>query len=58
MLEQALLFLCIAQILHFSGYWFSVSASCYAEFTAKRMQTHLNWTGPQHRSRIAAAKRF
>ena len=44
MLQIALTFLFIAQLIHFSRYWCAISAELYAEYSEKRLKSHLDWS--------------
>lgn len=43
MLHVALIFLCIAQILHFSRHWLVLTARLREEARDQRLKEHLDW---------------
>ena len=43
MLHLALIFLCTAQIIHFSRHWFALSTDLYTAHQDQRLKSHLKW---------------
>lgn len=54
MLYLALVFLFIAQILHFSRHWWRLTSTIREAQRDRRLKDHLNWKVPQRRSRVLA----
>lgn len=47
MFQIALILLCTAQIVHFSRHWLSLSSDLYADYSDRRLKSHLSWTRTQ-----------
>lgn len=43
MLYIALIFLCAAQMIHFSRHWYALSTDLYTAHQDKRLKSHLKW---------------
>jgi len=52
LLSQSLFFLCLAQIIHFTSHWVRLTRSILEDWRTRRLRSHLNWNGPQHRPRV------
>lgn len=44
MLHVALVFLCMAQLIHFSSHWLALSSVQYKAHQDKKLRAHLDWS--------------
>lgn len=44
MLHIALILLCFAQIVHYARYWAVLSIDMYADYSDRRLKSHLDWS--------------
>jgi hypothetical protein len=56
MIGTALTFVSLGLLCALSVYWYAITRRMIEDIRAERMKAHLNWVGPQRRSRISARK--
>lgn len=44
MLHVALVFLCLAQLIHFSSHWLALSSVQLKAYQEKKLRAHLDWS--------------
>lgn len=56
MLHVALIFLCTAQIIHFTRHWLALTAQMRKDNARSRLNDHLDWSKPGWRPRVGSLR--